>query len=84
MVILTFQISEFIILYIFLSILGGTSNWNATIFLNDVAVLDTSIWQWSIPTITGTPPSVRWGHNANYALGQMVIAFGRSLKYFQY
>ncbi|RUS15535.1 hypothetical protein BC937DRAFT_92339 [Endogone sp. FLAS-F59071] len=60
------------------SVMSGTSTWNATVFLNDVAVLDTSTWQWSIPTIIGTPPSVRWGHNANYALGQMVIAFGEN------
>ncbi|RUS24593.1 hypothetical protein BC938DRAFT_473355 [Jimgerdemannia flammicorona] len=57
---------------------GGTSNWNATVFLNDLAVLNTTTWQWSIPTISGTPPSVRWGHNADYAFGQMVIAFGEN------
>ncbi|RUS20679.1 hypothetical protein BC937DRAFT_94635 [Endogone sp. FLAS-F59071] len=57
-------------------IFGGASNWNATEFLNDVAVLDTSSWQWWIPTVSGTPPSVRWGHNADYLLGQMIVAFG--------
>ena len=55
-------------------------------YLNSIAILDTKTWQWSIPPVTGIPPSRR-----SYASGgllngnQLTVAFGKlSYLYFSF
>ncbi|RUS35049.1 LOW QUALITY PROTEIN: hypothetical protein BC938DRAFT_476427 [Jimgerdemannia flammicorona] len=53
---------------------GGTKTNNVN--LNDVAVLDTATWQWTQPSVNGTPPPARYGSSSIMVNGQMIVMFG--------
>ncbi|OBZ81729.1 Acyl-CoA-binding domain-containing protein 4, partial [Choanephora cucurbitarum] len=45
-------------------------------YLNQVAVLDTNTWQWSLPSIQGIPPSRRSYASGGLVGNNLVVAFG--------
>ncbi|KAF9401116.1 Kelch domain-containing protein 2 [Mortierella sp. AD011] len=54
---------------------GGT-DLDATTFFADVAILDTTSWQWSQPAIEGNAPTGRYSHAATMVGSNMIITFG--------
>lgn len=46
-------------------------------YLNAIAILDTSSWTWSLPTVSGIPPSRRSYASAGILDGKhLTVAFG--------
>lgn len=61
-------------LYVF----GGTDGKSRR--FNDLAILDTSLWQWSRPTLGGSAPLARSHHTTTF-LGTSIFVFGGSAGY---
>lgn len=50
-------------------------------YLNAVAILDTSTWTWTVPTVSGIPPSRRSYAVAGILDGShLTVAFGKERK----
>lgn len=47
--------------------------------LNDVWIFDARAWSWERPTVSGVPPSARWGHSAALVTvrGRIVVLGGQ-------
>ncbi|KAJ2376084.1 hypothetical protein IW150_002187 [Coemansia sp. RSA 2607] len=61
-----------------LIVIHGGANLNLTTAMDDVAVLDTETWVWSIPQVSNAPEA-RFAHSASQAGPYMMLAFGRTV-----
>ncbi|KAI8324267.1 hypothetical protein GQ54DRAFT_296263 [Martensiomyces pterosporus] len=58
-----------------LIVLHGGTDTNFTSALGDIAVLDTTTWTWSVPSVSNSPAG-RYAHSAAMAGPYMLMAFG--------
>lgn len=58
-------------------------NGSAVEVVDDLMVLDTEIFLWFKPVITGKPPCARSGHTACLMDGNNLVIFGGSVRIFE-